>query len=164
MRPLLFLAIVGGLLALVPAAAADPPTIVEQSLHRSIPNFASCPGFTVAGEFDVNRTLFTFVDANGTPIERVIHVHFTGTLTNTSTGKSIPDEGNQIVSIDLLTGVTTVDGRLRVDTVPGEGVILAQTGRIVTGADGTVLFIAGQHDLQNGLPDADGFCAYMAAP
>jgi hypothetical protein len=114
--------IVAGLLALAPAAA-DAPTMVEESFDRSIPHFATCPGFTVAGEFDVNRTVFTFVDANSTPIERVTHVQFTGTLTNTATGKSIPDEGNQIV-----------------------------------------LFAAGQHDLQNGLPDAGGFCAYMAAP
>ena len=90
-------------------------------------------------------------------------MHFTGTLTDTATGKWIPDEGNQIVTVDLLTGVTTVTGRLRNDTEPGVGVVLAQTGRIVTDASGTVLFAAGQHDLQDGLPDADGFCAYMAS-
>jgi hypothetical protein len=143
-------------------AAADTPTIVEQSLHRSIPNFASCPGFTVAGEFDVNRTLMTFVDQNGAPIRRVIHVHFVGTLTNTSTGKWIPDEGNQIVTIDVVTGTTTVDGQVRVDTIPGEGVILAQVGRVVTDAAGNFLFIAGQQDFATG--NLSDFCAYMAAP
>jgi hypothetical protein len=150
-------------LTLAPVAAADAPTSVQQTLHRSIPKFATCPGFTVAGEFDVDRTTDTFVDANGTPIRQVIHVHFTGRLTDTASGKSIPDEGNQIVTTDLLTGVTAVTGRLRVDTEPGVGVVLAQTGRIVTDASGTLLFAAGQHDLQNGLPDADGFCAYMAS-
>ena len=150
-------------LALAPVAAADAPTSVQQTLHRSIPAFATCPGFTVAGDFDVDRTTDTFVDSSGTPIRTVIHVHFTGTLTDTATGKWIPDEGNQIVTVDLLTGVTTVTGRLRNDTEPGVGVVLAQTGRIVTDASGTVLFAAGQHDLQDGLPDADGFCAYMAS-
>jgi hypothetical protein len=56
---------------------------------------------------------------------QVAHVHFVGTLTNTSTRKSIPDEGNQVVTNDLVTGTTTVDGRVRVDTISGEGVILA---------------------------------------
>ena len=149
-------------LAFAAVASADAPTIVQQTLHRSIPNFVQCPGFTVVGEFDVDRTVMTFVDQNGTPIRRVIHVHFVGTLTNTSSGKSIPDEGNQVITIDLLTGTTTVDGRVRVDTVPGEGVILAQVGRVVTDAQGNVLFVAGQQDFVT--RDFADFCAFMAAP
>jgi hypothetical protein len=143
-------------------AAADTPTIVEQSLRRSFPNFVDCPGFTVAGEFDVDRTVMTFVDANGTPIRQVTHVHFVGTLTNTSSGKSIPDAGNQVVTADLLTGTQTVDGRVRVDTVPGEGVVLAQVGRTVRDAQGNFLFIAGQQDFAN--QTLADFCAFMAAP
>jgi hypothetical protein len=142
-------------------ASADAPTIVQQTLHRSIPNFIQCPGFTVAGEFDVERTVMTFVDQGGTPIRQVTHVHFVGTLTNTATGKSIPDEGNQIVTADLVTGTSTTDGRVRVDTIPGEGVILAQVGRVVRDAAGNVIFFAGQNDFQTG--DFDRFCAYMAA-
>ena len=149
-------------LAFAAIASADAPTIVEQTLHRSIPHFAECPGFTVAGEFDVNRTVMTFVDQNGTPIRRVIHVHFIGMLTNTSSGKSIPDEGNQIVTIDLVTGTVTVDGRVRVDTIPGEGVILAQVGRVVTDAQGNILFIAGQQDFAT--QNLSDFCSFMAAP
>ena len=141
-------------------AAAETPTIVEQSLHRSIPNFISCPDFTVAGEFDINRTLFTFTDNAGTPIRQVIHVHFVGTLTNTSIRKSIPDEGNQIVTTDLVTGTSTTDGRVRVNTVPGEGAILFQVGRVVRDAAGNVIFFAGQNDFLT--RDFDEFCAYMA--
>ena len=148
-------------LAFAAGASADTPTIVQQTLHRSIPNFIPCPGFTVAGEFDVERTVMTFVDQNGTPIRQVIHVHFVGTLTNTSTGKAIPDEGNQIVTTDLLTGTSTTDGRVRVNTVPGEGVILAQVGRVVRDADGNVVFFAGQNDFLT--RDFDDFCAYMVA-
>jgi hypothetical protein len=149
-------------LAFAAAASADTPTIVQQTLHRSIPSFATCPGFTVAGEFDINRTLMTFVDQDGAPIRQVTHVHFIGTLTNTSTGKSIPDEGNQVVTTDLVTGTTTVDGRVRVDTISGEGVILAQVGRVVRDASGNFLFIAGQQDFATG--NLDDFCAYMASP
>jgi hypothetical protein len=151
--------VLGG--AFATAAAADAPTKVEQSFHRSIPNFVVCPGFTVVGEFDVNRTVFTFTDDVGTPIRTVTHVHFVGTLTNTATGKSIDDEGNQIVTVDLLTGKTIVDGRIRVDTEPGEGVILQQTGRTVRDAQGHLLFLAGVNDLISGM--TDDFCGYMAS-
>ncbi len=147
-------------LAFAAVASADAPAIEQQTLHRSIPNFIQCPGFTVAGEFDVERTVMTFVDQNGTPIRQVIHVHFVGTLTNTSTGKSIPDEGNQIVTTDLVTGTSTVDGRVRVTTVPGEGAILFQVGRVVRDAAGNVIFFAGQNDFLT--RDFEDFCAYMA--
>jgi hypothetical protein len=147
-------------LAFAAVAAADAPTIEQQTLHRSIPNFIQCPRFTVAGEFDVDRTVMTFVDHNGTPIRQVIHVHFVGTLTNTSTGKSIPDEGNQIATTDLVTGTSTVDGRVRVNTVPGEGAILFQVGRVVRDAAGNVIFFAGQNDFLT--RDFENFCTYMA--
>jgi hypothetical protein len=147
-------------LAFAAVATADTPTIEQQTLHRSIPNFIQCPGFTVTGEFDVERTVMTFFDQNGTPIRQVTHVHFVGTLTNTSSGKSIADEGNQIVTTDLITGTSTTDGRVRVNTVPGEGAILFQVGRVVRDAAGNVIFFAGQNDFLS--RDFDDFCAYMA--
>ncbi len=126
-------------------AAGDPPAIVEQSFHRTALNFISCPGFTLAGYWDINRTVFTSTDNAGMPIRQVLHVHFAGTLTNTTTGKSIPDEGNFIVTTDLTTGTTTVVGGSRLDTVPGLGLILAVAGRSVTDA-GNLVFIAGRQD------------------
>jgi hypothetical protein len=148
-------------LALVSTAAAIPPTSVDQSFHRSIPNFVACPGFIVNGEFDVSRTVTTFYGNDGNPVRQVTHVHFTGRLINTATGRSIPDEGNQIVTADLVDGTTVTDGRVRVVTVPHEGEILAQVGRIVRDAAGNVIFIAGQQDFQT--RNFDEFCAYMAS-
>ena len=50
---------------------------------------------------------------------------------------------------------------VRVDTVPGEGVILAQVGRLVRDAQGALIFVAGQQDVAtNNLGD---FCTYMAS-
>jgi hypothetical protein len=87
------LAAVAGVLAAT--AAADQPTIQEQTIHRSIANFLSCPGFTVAGEFDITRFVFTFYDSNGTPIRTVIHIHSEGTLTNTATGRRSPTKATR---------------------------------------------------------------------
>jgi hypothetical protein len=141
-------------------AAADQPTIQEQTLHRSIASFLSCPRFTVAGEFDISRIVFTFYDSNGTPIRTVTHIHSDGTLTNTATGKTLADQGNQIITTDLLTGEVVVVGPSRVDTVPGEGVVFAQVGRVVR-ENGQVVEIDGRNDiLERNLAD---FCAYMEA-
>jgi hypothetical protein len=144
------------------AATAATPTIVEESFHRSIPSFIACSGFTVAGEFDVDRTVMTFYDNDGAAIRRVTHVHFQGTLTNTTAGKSIDDAGNQVVIEDLVAGTTTVVSRIRTDTEPGAGLILAQVGRNVRDSSGNVIFLAGQNDILTG--ELADFCRYMAAP
>jgi hypothetical protein len=148
-------------LAIASTAAAMAPTSVDESFHRSIPNFVACPGFTVRGEFDVSRTVTTFYDNDGAIDRQVTHVHFTGELISTATGKSIADEGNQIVIDDRTDGTTATVGRVRVVTVPHEGEILAQVGRVVRDESGNVIFIAGQQDFQT--RNFEGFCAYMAS-
>jgi hypothetical protein len=146
--------------ALASKAAATAPTSADESFHRSIPNLVRCPGFDVRGEFDVSRTVMTFYDSDGAILRQVTHVHFTGELINAATGKSIPDEGNQVVIFDRTDGTTATVGRVRVVTVPGEGEILAQVGRVVRDAAGHVIFIAGQQDFQT--LNFDEFCTYMA--
>ena len=147
-------------LTLAATAAASAPTSVSETFHRSIPNFISCPGFSVRGEFDVSRTVTTFFDENGAPVRQVTHVHFTGTLTNSLTGKAIDDAGNQIVSTDLTDGTSEVIGRVRVVTIPGEGEIFAQVGRLVRDGAGNLIFSAGQQDGVTG--NYGEFCTYMA--
>ena len=148
-------------LAIASTAAATAPTSIDESFHRAIPNLVACPGFTVRGEFDVSRTVTTFYDNDSAIVRQVTHVHFTGELINTATGKSIPDEGNQIVINDRTDGTTATVGRVRVVTVPHEGEILAQVGRVVRDASGNVIFIAGQQDFQT--LSFDEFCAHMAS-
>lgn len=159
-RRLVVVAVLAALAStLASTAAATAPTIVDETFHRSISNFISCPGFTVQGEFDVTRTVMTFYNSDGAIVRQVTHVHFTGTLINTATGGSIPDEGNQIVISDRTKGTTATIGRVRVVTVPAEGEILAQVGRVVRDAAGNVIFIAGQQDFQT--RNFEEFCAYM---
>jgi hypothetical protein len=152
------LAAVAGVFAAT--AAADQPAIQDQTVHRSIANFLSCPGFTVSGEFDITRIVFTFYDSNGTPIRTVTHIHSEGTLSNAATGKTLADRGNQIITTDLLTGEVIVVGPSRVDTAPGEGVVFAQVGRVVREI-GQVVEIDGRNDILEG--NLADFCAYMEA-
>jgi hypothetical protein len=163
MRRLLALAVVGSSIATAFAAtaAAEQPTLQETTIHRSIANFLSCPGFTVSGEFDITRIVFTFYDANGTAIRTVVHVHPEGTLTNAATGKTLADAGNQIITSDLVTGEVVVVGPSRVDTGPGSGVVFAQVGRVVR-ENGQVVEIDGRNDILEG--NLAPLCAYLAAP
>ena len=161
MRRFLLFVIAALPLGLAPIAAADAPTKVEESFHRSSLSFATCPGFTVRGEFDVTRTVTTFYDQDGSPIRQVLHVHFVGALSNSVSGKSLADEGGQIVTLDLLEGTATIVGRQRVDTEPGLGVVFADIGRVVRALVGpAIFFVAGQHDLLEG--DIERLCTYLA--
>jgi len=109
----------------------------------------------------IGGPVFTFYDDNGAPIRTVAHIRSDGTLTNTQTGKTPADNGNQTITTDLVTGEVVVVGPSRVDTAPGGGVVLAQVGRIVR-ENGLVTELDGRNDLVTG--DLADFCAYMAAP
>ena len=162
MRRLLALLVLGSAIATVFAAtaAADQPTIEEQTIHRSIANFLSCPGFTISGEFDITRIIFTFYD-NGTPIRTATHIQAEGSLTNPATGKTLADQGNQIITTDLLTGEVIVVGPSRVDTAPGEGVVFAQVGRVVR-ENGQVVEVDGRNDILEG--NLSDLCTYLGTP
>jgi hypothetical protein len=143
-------------------AAAVQPTTTTQQLHRSSPHFLSCPGFDVVAEFDLTRVSTTFYDSDGNPIRIARHLSYAGSLSNPLTTKSLPDEGNVLVTIDLVAGTTTFDGKGRVDTVPGLGVIFHVSGRMMFDAEGDLVFEAGPHDdLDNNL---GRLCSYLAGP
>jgi len=75
----------------------------------------------------------------------------------------LPQVGSfSVTSTDLTDGTSAVIGRVRVVTIPGEGEIFAQVGRLVRDVAGNLIFSAGQ---QNGLTGNYGeFCTYMSTP
>jgi hypothetical protein len=109
------LTIVTSLAVLVLAAAgtagATAPTTTHQSFPRSIPHYLPCPGFWIDGEFQIDRTTTTFYNQDGTQIRTVMHVHSDGTLSNPLTGTSLADSGDFKITVDLLTGERTLDGK-----------------------------------------------------
>jgi hypothetical protein len=149
-------------LAATGTAGATQPTTTHTSLHRSLPHYLACTGFWIEGEFQVDRTTTTFYDQAGTPIKTVSHVRSDGTLSNPLTGASIPDTGDFKVTMDLLTGERTGDGKGSMATLPGGGVIYQSTGHVVFNPDGTIAEEGGPHD------DVDGtfgaLCSYLAGP
>ena len=158
-RPAFLLGLVVPLVCAATAAAIQPTTTTQQ-FHRSSAHFLPCPGFDVVADFDITRVNTTFYDTDGTPIRIARHLRYSGTLDNALTGRSLADEGNVLITIDLVAGTTTFDGKGRVDTVPGLGVAFHVTGRMTIDAGGDLVFEAGPHDdLDNNL---DGLCTYLA--
>jgi hypothetical protein len=139
MRKKLALLVVGAVagLAIAATASATPPTIVRDSIPRHFPAFYVCPGFNIRGDFQVDRTTTTYYDQSGAAVRSVT------------------------TTTDLVTGERTINGRMRVDTAPGEGHVIQVTGHIVFEPDGTI-FEGGPHDDLDG--HLDDLCGYLAGP
>jgi len=94
-----------------------------------------------------------FYNAAGKLTERHFHDVVTGTLTNSRTGASVPysqhDTTMHVLAVagDISTGTEALAVHIRFATADG-GTVLIDTGRTVLAeSDGTILFDAGQHPL-----------------
>jgi hypothetical protein len=128
--------------AVISPALALEPEIVHLQTHRHWDDFGVCDGYNVISDFDVTGQAVTFFDNIGNPIRVDLFIHYEGTLTNSLTGKSLPDKGNFKNSLDLVNGTATVNGGIRHTTVSGLGIVIQETGRIIfDDATGGILFV-----------------------
>jgi len=97
----------------------------------------------VIAEWDVSRRVITYYDQGDNPVEMKLIIHFVGTLTNSATGRWLPDDGNFTATIDLATGTATVAGGQRHTVEPGQGIVIQGTGRFVESVD-ALLFESGK--------------------
>jgi len=158
-----------GVGALASRAAAAKPTIIEKNnvLTRHFAATDECTSigfdFTVTADFVVHRSVTDFYDSSGTLVREVVHARFVGSESNDLTGKSIPVNGVRHIVFDFVNGTFTETGVLRHVTVPGQGIVLHESGRIVSGLESEeLIFEAGPHQLFHG--DLAGFCSVLAAP
>jgi hypothetical protein len=148
-------------------AAATKPVVVEKhnTLTRDFANIPDCVtfGFTHSEHYDVTRTVTQFYDQEGNLLREVVHVRFVGTATNDVTGKTIPVVGVRHLIFDFVNETFTETGVLRHVTVPGQGIVLHESGRFVAPFDETLppLFVSGKHQLLEG--DLTAFCTALAA-
>ena len=147
-------------------AGARKPVVVEKhnTLTRDFANIPDCVafGFTHSEHYDVTRTVTDFYDQEGTLLREVVHVRFVGTATNDVTGKTIPVVGVRHLVFDFVNETFTETGVLRHVTVPGQGIVLHESGRFVAPFDEMLppLFVAGKHQLLEG--DLTAFCTALA--
>jgi hypothetical protein len=162
-------------IALAGSASAAEPTVLERNhaYVREVAHASTCRPFgytfTVSYHYDVVRSITEFVDSDGNVLREVIHARFAGTATNDATGKVLPVDGERHIVWDFVAGTWTETGTLRHVAVPGSGVVLLQSGRIVYPLPAVPqpdviprieLFEAGPHDVfESRYAD---FCAALA--
>jgi hypothetical protein len=148
------LALVATGLAPAPSASAAAPTfghVIGQS-SGSI----DCGTFSddYVDYYDVSRT--TFVDQQGVPTRVVLQVFHTSDDVNSVTGFTVHEFGHLTLTYELATGDLLVSGATAA-TRPGQGIVIAEIGRIVIDALGNIVSIAGHYE------DADAdYCAAVS--
>jgi hypothetical protein len=138
------------------AAAAQPPTVElvpVNDVQVLSGSDSPCP-------FDVTFTgtgtirLTTYYDDSGAPVRQTVH----GALTHTifSAWHTLVSNGPAPVHIDLASGQMVDTGKEYAFHVPGDGIVLGQSGRLTLAADGSALAFVGHSVL-----DAAALCAAL---
>jgi hypothetical protein len=103
-----------------------------------------------------------FFDKDGNPLPFHFHVQYQATITNTATGKTLADNSSYNGTLDLVTGVLEVNGRIYNVKDRENGIRIKDIGRIVFDAEGNIIFEAGRHDV-DGFGDPTAlYCAALA--
>jgi hypothetical protein len=107
---------------------------------------ANCGDFKIFADGAGKNRLTTFFDREGNPIRVAFHGVYKGTMTNSVTGASLADDPSVAnITFDLVAGTQTNIGAFFKVTVPGQGAVLIEAGRIIFDGNGPPVFIAGPH-------------------
>jgi hypothetical protein len=154
-------------LSVVPAMPADAarPEITRFSDDNAgnpdyWPNICG-PGADMMGVFEVKGSETVFFDADGVPVQVIVHVNFDGVLTRVDTGNSVKDPGRITINVDLATGTQTITGLDYNMIYPGLGPVFQNIGRKVIAGE-ELSFNAGPNDFEAFDP-AETFEAACAA-
>jgi hypothetical protein len=142
------------------ATSARPPT--HEPFTLVAPGVVECDGFQDNFVDFFAGTQTTFYDTNGEPVRLAIHAEHTSNDVNSVTGFTVHEHGHLTVTIDLITGATTVTGNQEIINLPHEGVVLQDTGRAVFDAEGALLFFAGGRKHSQLLEGEQIFCDILA--
>jgi hypothetical protein len=149
-------------LAAASAATAVPP-VIEFGVFTAFTDTALC-GFPIEVSFSGTVRTTTHLNQQGDPV-RIVQTFPNFTVTVTHGDKTLSTKApavgtvsfNPDGSVDTLTFV----GMNAAVTLPGQGHIWLDAGRIVFDADGNIVSESGPHQVF-GTGDTSAFCAYMA--
>ena len=146
-RSLLFIITFCALSLLVPfPAIASEPQVEAFDFIIDHEVIASCGDFNIIADGTGTTRIWTYFDREGNPVRVIIHGLYNGTLTNSVTGFSIIDAPSvSQITVDLVNGTQTNVGAFFTVTIPSEGVVFFDAGRLVFDGNGPPVFIAGQH-------------------
>jgi hypothetical protein len=100
---------------------------------------------TLRLEATIERRFTVFYDQDGALLRQLRHVAFTGTITNLTTGKSVPYEGHFDVVLDYRADTMTLSGEGARAVLP-DGTVLFAAGREVEASPSEILFESTQAD------------------
>ncbi len=138
--------------ALVVALALGWPTAAQASAmtvrhHSDVSHFDihwTCPGRNPV-EHATTTARITEFWADGVRVRQIEHWHWTGRVENRDTGELLRDDGDWTVVLyygpsgNRVVRLTTSGVVWRL-TVPGEGIVVHQSGRLIRDGAGTDLF------------------------
>jgi hypothetical protein len=146
------------LLSTATMAHAVPPK-TETFADAGTGFWASCDGFDIIVNFEFTGRTTEFYDAQGDLVRVRGYFHGTGELVNTVTGKTNTGSGPNIFFDDVRSETTTTVALFFHNTVPGEGAVGVEAGRIVVDWEtDEVIFEAGRHPG----PDGIDWCSILA--
>jgi hypothetical protein len=139
-----------GMMALISwnAAFAAEPVFFGPFPEQGDAVIADCGSFQVLDSYDGYTSLRRWVNEDGSTSMAIFRHWGTDTLMNSVTGKAYSNsyDYNTIVNPPLASYV----GSIYQITIPGAGVVLLETGRIVLDREGNLYFEAGPHQLYDG--------------
>jgi pectate lyase len=109
-----------------------------------------CDGFTGTVADSQDGTVTVFFDNAGNPIKMTAHIDETRTLTNLKTGYTLQAPGHFTNTVYLQTGTVTQVGVVFQITIPGQGTVGLDAGKLIVDAAGNVTFMAGPKQVFNG--------------
>jgi hypothetical protein len=146
------------MLALAGSASAAEPLIHRDHIEAT-GVIANCGDFMVLDDYELDVRTTTFFDRAGNPDSVRVQEQFRDFFYNSKTGEGFA-ETSTLVFFRTLESYAVVGVGIHV-TVPGEGVVLLDAGRLIVDEDG-IVFEAGQHQILGGNPDTEKFCAALA--
>ena len=165
MRRLALALAAAGVLAAAPATALGATTPLTGSFAYEDqftvePGDAASCSFPIAFDLHVSGTYQVFLDAQGQPVQLLLHEYWTGT--GTANGKYVIEHAAGNDFVDLVTGANRNTGQIH-DQAPFGGVVIHDSGQLRFDANGNLTFEAGPHQGFNGDPAAiREFCAALS--
>jgi hypothetical protein len=144
-------ALAGSLLMASPAGAVSAKKPLQGSFHEEFSFDIDCGTFLLHEDVVEDGAFTVFFDADGAPMNVIVHHHFHGVITNPA-GETFDDSGDWTDFIDLAGTPDDIEddivaqaGSIFRIRVPGEGIVVQDTGLIIFFPDGTVE-IHGPHE------------------
>jgi hypothetical protein len=145
-------------LALAGSAAADTRDVF--TFADPFSGGGDCDGFQLYYEGHDHGTVTNFFNGQGVPYRQIGHIHSIETDTNLATGKSVVIRTNITVRGELspdgeLTS-HSIMGEFNIGNLPGQGIVIHDSGLAVIDENGLVEVLHGVHDTF--VEDGDAFC------